>query len=97
VVSPFPAATVDLALVVDEEVPVGALAGSLREGAGALLESLRMFDLYSGPQVGEGRKSVAFAMRLRAPDRTLTADEVAAVRDAAVAEAAGRHGAELRR
>jgi phenylalanyl-tRNA synthetase beta chain len=55
-----------------------------------------MFDLYTGHQVGDGRKSVAFAMRLRAPDRTLTAEEVAAVRDAAVSEAARRHQAELR-
>jgi phenylalanyl-tRNA synthetase beta chain len=96
VVSAFPAATIDVALVVSDQVPAAEVADALRTGAGELLESLRMFDLYSGPQLGEGRKSVAFAMRLRAPDRTLTAEEVAAVRDAAVAEAAHRHSAELR-
>jgi phenylalanyl-tRNA synthetase beta chain len=96
VVSSFPAATIDVALVVDDAVPVGHVADALRVGAGSLLESLRMFDLYTGHQVGDGRKSVAFAMRLRAPDRTLTAEEVAAVRDAAVSEAARRHQAELR-
>lgn len=96
VVSPYPAATIDVALVVDAALPVGELGAALRAGAGELLESLRMFDLYSGEQVGPGRKSVAFSMRLRAADRTLTADEVAAVREAAVAEASRRHGAELR-
>jgi phenylalanyl-tRNA synthetase beta chain len=96
VVSPYPAATIDVALVVDGALPVVQLSAALRAGAGPLLESLRMFDLYTGEQVGAGRKSVAFTLRLRAPDRTLTAEEVTAVRDAAVAEAARRHQAELR-
>ena len=64
--------------------------------AGELLESVRLFDTYSGDQVGDGRVSLAFALRMRAPDRTLTADEVAAVRAAALAEAAARCGAVLR-
>jgi phenylalanyl-tRNA synthetase beta chain len=93
VVSPYPAATIDVALVVAADLPVAELAAALRAGAGELLESLRLFDLYTGEQAGEGRKSVAFALRLRASDRTLTAEEVAAVRQAAVAEAAKRHGA----
>jgi phenylalanyl-tRNA synthetase beta chain len=95
-VSPYPAATIDVALVVAADLPVAELTTALRNGAGELLESLRLFDLYTGEQAGAGRKSVAFALRLRAPDRTLTADEVAAVREAAVAEAATRHGAVLR-
>jgi phenylalanyl-tRNA synthetase beta chain len=57
---------------------------------------VRLFDVYAGPQVGAGRRSLAFALRLRAPDRTLTAEETAAVRDAAVAAAADRVGAVLR-
>ena len=66
---------------------------ALREGAGALLESVRLFDVYTGEQVGEGRKSLAYALRFRAADRTLTAEEATAARDAAVALAAERTGA----
>ena len=60
------------------------------------LEDLRLFDVYTGDQVGEGRKSLAYTLRLRAPDRTLTAEDATAARDAAVAEAARQTGAVLR-
>jgi phenylalanyl-tRNA synthetase beta chain len=86
----------DVALVVDAAVPAAEVEAALRDGAGDLLESLRLFDVYTGPQVGSGRKSLAFALRLRAPDRTLTAEEAAAARDAAVASAEARVGASLR-
>ena len=92
-VSTFPVAKEDVALVVDAEVPAGAVEAALREGGGDLLESVRLFDVYTGPQVGEGRKSLAFALRLRAQDRTLTAAESAAARDAAVRAAATLVGA----
>lgn len=95
-VSTFPLAKEDVALVVDAAVPAGDVAAALRDGAGALLEQVRLFDVYAGPQVGEGRKSLAFSLRLRAPDRTLTADEVTAVRQGAIAVAAERCGAVLR-
>ncbi len=95
-VSSYPAATVDIAVTVDTAVPAAALEAALRAGAGPLLEAIRLFDVYVGEQVGPGRKSMAYALRLRAADRTLTVDEVTAVRDAAVAEAATRVGAELR-
>jgi phenylalanyl-tRNA synthetase beta chain len=95
-VSSYPAATIDIAVTVAAEVPAVELEAALREGAGELLEAIRLFDVYAGAQVGEGRKSMAFALRLRAPDRTLAADEVAAVRDSAVAAAAARFSAELR-
>ena len=95
-ISAFPPATFDLALVVAAATPAGDVAGAVRVGAGPLLEDLRLFDVFTGPQVGEDRKSLAFALRLRARDRTLTADEVAAVREAAVAAAAERCGATLR-
>lgn len=72
------------------------IEAALREGAGELLESLRLFDVFTGDQVGEGRKSLAYALRFRAPDRTLTVDEASAARDAAVALAAERTGAVLR-
>jgi phenylalanyl-tRNA synthetase beta chain len=91
--STYPLAKEDVALVVDASVPAGAVEAALREGAGELLESVRLFDVYTGAQVGEGRKSLAFALRFRAPDRTLTEEETAAARDAAVALAAERTGA----
>lgn len=89
----FPLAKEDVALVVDAAVPAAAVEAALREGAGDLLESVRLFDVYTGPQVGEGRKSLAFALRLRATDRTLTAAESAAARDSAVRAAADLVGA----
>jgi phenylalanyl-tRNA synthetase beta chain len=92
-VSTFPLAKEDVALVVDASVPAAAVEAALREGAGDLLESVRLFDVYTGPQVGEGHKSLAFALRLRAPDRTLTAAEANAAREAAVRAAAELVGA----
>ena len=100
-VSTFPLAKEDLALVVEEAVIAAELTEAVRAGAtgssaGDVLEDLRLFDVYRGAQVGEGRKSLAFALRLRAADRTLTADEIEAVRESAIAEAARRCGAALR-
>jgi phenylalanyl-tRNA synthetase beta chain len=95
-VSTYPVAKEDVALVVDAAVPAAAVEASLRAGAGELLESLRLFDVYTGPQAGAGKKSLAFALRIRALDRTLTAAEVAGVRDDAVARAAAEVGAMLR-
>lgn len=95
-VSPFPAVFQDLSLVVPAHVPARAVADAVREGAGELLEDLQLFDVFTGPQVGEGRKSLTFALRFRAPDRTLTEDDASAARDAAVRRAAGAVGAELR-
>jgi phenylalanyl-tRNA synthetase beta chain len=91
--STYPVAKEDVALVVDADVPAAAVAATLREGGGELVESVRLFDVYTGEQIGAGKKSLAFALRLRAPDRTLTDAETAAARDAAVALAAERHGA----
>ncbi|MFC4786106.1 phenylalanine--tRNA ligase subunit beta [Nocardioides sp. MAHUQ-72] len=91
--SSYPLAKEDVALVVDEAVTAAAVEAALREGAGELLETIRLFDVYTGDQVGAGRKSLAFALRFRAPDRTLTEQETAAARDAAVALAAERTGA----
>jgi phenylalanyl-tRNA synthetase beta chain len=95
-VSPFPAVFQDVALVVDEKVPAQSVADAVRDGAGELLENIALFDVYTGPQVADGRKSLAFALRFRASDRTLTEDEASAARDAAVACAAERVGATLR-
>jgi phenylalanyl-tRNA synthetase beta chain len=82
---------------VEAAVPASDLAAALVAGAPAdLLEDLRLFDVYTGAQIGEDRKSLAYTLRFRAPDRTLTAAEVADARDAAVAEAQRRVGATLR-
>ena len=91
-VSPYPVVKEDVALIVDEDVPAGAVAAALQRGGGELLESVRLFDIYTGPQIGDGRKSLAYALRFRAADRTLTEVEAAAARDAAVATAAAELG-----
>jgi phenylalanyl-tRNA synthetase beta chain len=95
VISNFPPAFIDIALVVGGDVPAATVERALVDGAGALLESVRLFDVYTGEQVGEGHKSLAYKLVLRAPDRTLTNEEALAVRDAAVA-ATGALGATLR-
>ncbi|MFD3501124.1 phenylalanine--tRNA ligase subunit beta [Streptomyces sp. NPDC058676] len=96
-ISTFPVATQDVALVVDTFVPHADVEAALRDGAGELLEAIRLFDVYeNAEQLGEGRKSLAYALRFRAADRTLTVDEASAARDAAVALAGERTGAVLR-
>ncbi|MER6915647.1 phenylalanine--tRNA ligase subunit beta [Streptomyces sp. NPDC000594] len=95
-ISTFPVATQDVALVVDQDVPAASVEEQLRLGAGALLESIRLFDVYTGDQVEPGKKSLAYALRFRAQDRTLTVEEATAAREAAVARAADATGAVLR-
>ena len=102
-ISAYPVATQDVALVVREAVPAAEVQAALAAGAssaagdgGELLEDVRLFDIYTGEQVGEGNKSLAYRLRFRAADRTLTDEETSAARDAAVAEAARRAGAVLR-
>ena len=95
--STYPVAKEDLALVVDESVPSADVAAALLLGGGELVESVRLFDVYSGEQVGAGKRSLAFALRLRAADHTLTPDEVAQARDGSRAPQASRAtGATLR-
>jgi len=96
VISPYPPVHVDVAVVVDAATPAEDVFQALRDGGGELLESVRLFDVYTGDQVSAGRKSLAFSMIVRAPDRTLTAADATAVRDSAVALAAQRVGATLR-
>lgn len=95
-VSPFPAVFQDVSLVVSADVPAQAVEDAVREGAGELLEHIQLFDVFMGPQIGQDRKSLTFALRFRAPDRTLTEDDASAARDAAVQVAAERVGAVLR-
>lgn len=95
-VGTMPLAKEDLALVVDESVPAAAVAAALQSGAGPLLESLHLFDVYRGPQIGSGRKSLAFGLRFRAPEHTLTGDDLARARASVLAAAKEATGAELR-
>ncbi|MCZ2825063.1 MULTISPECIES: phenylalanine--tRNA ligase subunit beta [unclassified Modestobacter] len=95
-VSTFPPVLVDLALVVADAIPAADVEAALREGAGELLEVLRLFDVYTGAPVPAGSRSLAYALTLRAPDRTLTGEEANAARDAAIAVALERTGAVLR-
>jgi phenylalanyl-tRNA synthetase beta chain len=94
--STFPAATQDVSLTVPAEVPAADVQAALAEGAGALLESVRLVDDYRGEGVPEGSKSLTFALRFRADDRTLTAAEATAAKLAGVEVAAQRFGAALR-
>jgi phenylalanyl-tRNA synthetase beta chain len=100
VISAYPVATQDVALIVADTVPAADVERALVTGAARAgdvrLEDLRLFDVYTGDQAGDGRKSLAYTLRFRAPDRTLTAEEATAARDAAVAEARERVGAVLR-
>ena len=92
----YPAATQDLSLVVDVDVAAGDVLDVVREGAGALLEYARLVDDYRGAGVDEGQKSLTFALRFRATDRTLTAAAASEARDGAVRRAGERFGATLR-
>ena len=92
VLSSFPLAKEDVALIVDRDVPAADVELALREGAGELLESVHLFDIYEGEQIDEGKKSLAFALRFRA-DRTLTDAEAAEARQAAVDVATKRFNA----
>jgi phenylalanyl-tRNA synthetase beta chain len=95
--SSFPPVLLDLALVVPAGVLAGDVLAAVREGAGELLEAVRLFDVYSDAgRLGPDVKSLAFALRFRAPDRTLTVEEATDARDAAIARTAELFGARLR-
>ncbi|MAU81011.1 MAG: phenylalanine--tRNA ligase subunit beta [Gordonia sp.] len=95
-VSPFPAVLQDVAVVVDETVAAADVQAALRDGAGELLEAIDLFDVFTGEQVGTGSKSLTFALRFRAADRTLTEDEANEAKLAAVAHAGAQVGARMR-
>jgi phenylalanyl-tRNA synthetase beta chain len=95
-INPMPAATQDISLLVDTEVPAAELQKILASAAGEMLEEIRLTDDYRGQGIESGKKSLTFALRFRAKDRTLTQAEVTVARDQAVANAAEHLGAELR-
>ena len=77
----FPPAKEDFAFVVDQDVPASAVEAAIVVGIGDLAESVRLFDVYTGDQIGEGKKSLAFAVRLRSEDGTLTGEQIGAARE----------------
>jgi phenylalanyl-tRNA synthetase beta chain len=95
-VSRFPAATIDLAMIVDDRVPAAGIESTLRRAGGELLEEVELFDVFRSDALGPGKVSLAFSLRFRAPDRTLTDEEVGRLRQAAIDAATTAHGAELR-
>jgi phenylalanyl-tRNA synthetase beta chain len=94
-VTSLPSVLQDIAVIVPEDVSAAEIEGAVRAGGGELLGELRIFDLYHGAQVGEGRKSLAMRLEFRARDRTLTDDEVAE-RRAAIERELERIGGQLR-
>ena len=94
--SPYPAATQDLSVVVATEHAAGDIRQAIVEGAGELLESCELVDSYSGEGLGENQMSLTFALRFRASDRTLTQAEATEAKEAGLALAASRFGATLR-
>jgi phenylalanyl-tRNA synthetase beta chain len=94
-VSRYPSSDLDLAFALDEAVPAATLTAALRAAAGETLADLRLFDVYRGSGVPEGTRSLAYRLRLQAPDRTLTDADVATVREGCIAAAAAV-GATLR-
>ena len=95
-VSRYPSSDIDLAFVVDDSVPASAVESALAEAAGELLEGIRLFDVYRGEQLVEGRRSLAYRLRFCALDRTLTDQEVARLRARCIESAESRLGAQLR-
>jgi phenylalanyl-tRNA synthetase beta chain len=92
----FPALRMDLSVTLPEDVPAATVVAAVREAGGDLLAGARVFDLYHGEQVGAGRKSLALALSFRAPDRTLTDEDVAPLRERIVGALRDGLGGELR-
>ena len=95
-VTRFPSSDIDLAFVVEESVPAGSVERTLRRAGGELLESVELFDVYRGPSVDEGSRSLAFRLRFSALDRTLTDEEMGGLRSACIEAVATAHQARLR-
>jgi len=95
-VSRFPSSDIDLAFVVPDVVPAGRVAATLTVAGGDLLESVQLFDVYRGESLGEGARSLAYRLRFCALDRTLTDEEIGALRSACIAAVERAHRAALR-
>jgi phenylalanyl-tRNA synthetase beta chain len=94
--SRFPSSDIDLAFIVPDLVPAAAVEATVRRSGGELLESVELFDVYRGPSLPEGSRSLAFRLRFCALDRTLTDDEVGELRSRAIDAVEQEHQASLR-
>lgn len=94
--SPFPPVIFDMAFTVDASVPAAEVLASATQGGGEFVESVDVFDVFSGASVGEGKKSIALRFALRAPDRTLTDEEAGEVRRSIAAAVSSDVAGELR-
>lgn len=92
----YPASTRDFSFVCDEEMEVGAIEGVMQKAGGKLVENVALFDIYRGPQLGEGKKSVSLRVTLRAADRTLTVEEADKVTKKMLNDLKYKMGLELR-
>lgn len=92
----YPSVSRDLALVLSREIPAGTVEQTIRQAAGPLLIDLVLFDVYTGENVGEDEKSIAFSLKFQDPSRTLQDEEVTAVYESIVEAVRATHGAELR-
>ena len=92
----FPASTRDIAVLVDDAVPAASMQAAVEKAAGKLLESVKLFDVYKGKGIPEGKKSVAYSLSMRAPDRTLTDEECDKAMRAAISTLETEFGAQLR-
>ncbi len=92
----YPAVTRDIAILVDDEVTAGSIIKVIKANAGAYLEKVEFFDIYKGAQTGAGKKSMAFSMVYRSPEKTLTEEEVSTSFENVVKTLAEKTGAELR-
>jgi phenylalanyl-tRNA synthetase beta chain len=96
-ISRFPSSDIDLAFEVDEGVPATAIETAIRDATGAVLVALDLFDVYRGPGLPPGHRSLAYRLRLQATDRTLTDPEITEARERAIAAVTSAFPAELRR
>jgi phenylalanyl-tRNA synthetase beta chain len=94
--SRFPSSNVDLAFVLDDSVPASSVTSTIREAVGGALEDVRLFDVFTSDALGSSRRSMAFALRFRLADRTLTEADVGALRQQAIDAVVAAHDAELR-
>ena len=94
--SRYPASSIDLAFVVGDDVPAGAVLRALETAGGEQLESIRLFDEFRSDALGAGKVSLAYALRFRAPDRTLTDAEVGELRQQCIDAVKSAFGADLR-
>ena len=92
----FPPILEDIAIVVDESLPAGTIENLIRQTGGKLVTKIRLFDIFRSPQIGEGKKSLAYTLTYQAPDRTLTDKDATQIRQKIIRRLEQELGAKLR-